>query len=199
VKRAVIRVTLFLLLGAIVNVAVAWGLCRTPKWNTPYSSKVATRVDAEQWWQANALASFPRDRELIEVMEWKRFANRYWAVSTFTHSADRFESGWPLYALERSHWTKILEVYQHRHALPLTPWLAEWLGTEYLPLRPIWPGFVINTLLYAAILWLLFVLPFALRHRSRIRRGLCPQCAYPIGASDTCTECGAGVKTRNAA
>jgi hypothetical protein len=25
----------------------------------------------------------------------------------------------------------------------------------------------------------------------RIKRGLCPMCAYPVGTSDKCTECGA--------
>jgi hypothetical protein len=53
------------------------------------------------------------------------------------------------------------------------------------------PGFAINTLFYAAILWALFAAPFALQRRSRIRRGLCPACAYPVGESPICTECGA--------
>jgi hypothetical protein len=68
-----------------------------------------------------------------------------------------------------------------------------------LPLRPIWPGFATNTLFYAAILWLLFAAPFALRHHIRIKRGLCSACAYPIGTSHLCTECGALVKKFNAA
>jgi hypothetical protein len=68
-------------------------------------------------------------------------------------------------------------------------------STERLiPVRPIWPGFAINTLFYAGILWLLFAAPFALRRRRRIKRGLCPKCAYPIGTSNVCTECGAAVQ-----
>jgi hypothetical protein len=60
---------------------------------------------------------------------------------------------------------------------------------------PLWPGFAVNTLFYAAILWLLicglFALRrFALRRFARVRRGLCPACAYPIGESPVCTECG---------
>jgi hypothetical protein len=64
-----------------------------------------------------------------------------------------------------------------------------------LPLRPIWPGFAINTLFYAAILWLLFAAPFALRRMRRIKRGLCPACAYPVGTSAVCTECGEPVNS----
>ncbi|MCI0362376.1 MAG: hypothetical protein L0219_00750 [Phycisphaerales bacterium] len=61
---------------------------------------------------------------------------------------------------------------------------------------PIWPGFAINTIFYAAILWggwLLFAAPGLVRRRRRIKRGLCPACAYPIGASATCTECGKAI------
>jgi hypothetical protein len=59
-----------------------------------------------------------------------------------------------------------------------------------VPIRPIWPGFAINTLFYSAICWLLVAAPLAVRRRRRIKRGLCPACAYPVGASDVCTECG---------
>jgi hypothetical protein len=68
----------------------------------------------------------------------------------------------------------------------------------HLPQDLLWPGFAINTLFYAAMLWLLFAAPFALRRRRRIKRGLCPACAYPVGASDLCTECGKPVKRRAA-
>ena len=59
-----------------------------------------------------------------------------------------------------------------------------------LPHYPIWPGFPINTLFYAALLWLLIPGPFVLRRFLRVRHGLCPKCAYPIGESAVCTECG---------
>jgi hypothetical protein len=59
-----------------------------------------------------------------------------------------------------------------------------------LPWKPIWPGFAINTLFYATMLWALCAVPLALRRRGRMKRGLCPACGYPIGASELCTECG---------
>ena len=61
--------------------------------------------------------------------------------------------------------------------------------TEHVPLIPVWPGFAINTIFYAAILWLPFG-PFELRRSGRLDRGLCPTCAYPMGQSAVCTECG---------
>ncbi len=64
------------------------------------------------------------------------------------------------------------------------------------PLRPLLPGFVFNTLFYAGILWLLLPGPFVLRRFLRVRRGLCPKCAYPMGESAVCTECGCELPKR---
>ena len=67
------------------------------------------------------------------------------------------------------------------------PWSS---GDPAMPLVPIWPAFAVNTLFYATILWLLIPGPFTLRRFLRVRRGLCPKCAYPMGESPVCTECG---------
>jgi len=67
-----------------------------------------------------------------------------------------------------------------------------------IPIKPLWPGFAINTVFYAAILWVLHVAPGFVRRRIRARRSLCPACAYPTGTSPVCTECGAAVTPRPA-
>ena len=66
-----------------------------------------------------------------------------------------------------------------------------------LPIVPIWRGFLANTMLYAALLWLLFFAPFTLRRHLRARRGLCPACAYPVGELSVCSECGRAVNARS--
>lgn len=73
------------------------------------------------------------------------------------------------------------------------------LDTENLrlfPLRPIPLGFVINTIFYATTLRLLFAAPGLVRRRRSIRRGLCAHCAYPVGSSPICTECGKPIAGR---
>jgi hypothetical protein len=45
-------------------------------------------------------------------------------------------------------------------------------------------------ILIAGALWLLVFAPGWIRRRSRRRRNLCPSCAYPVGSSPVCTECG---------
>jgi len=73
------------------------------------------------------------------------------------------------------------------------PWTR---GRDYaksLPLKPIEPGFTLNTLLYAVVLYIPFLGFGALKRRRRIRRGLCPACAYELAGLTTCPECGRGV------
>ncbi len=76
------------------------------------------------------------------------------------------------------------------------PWSQYYTFPRVLPYRPIWPGLIVNTIFYAMILWLVSPAPFALRRFLRVRRGLCPKCAYPMGESAVCTECGAELPTK---
>ncbi len=71
-----------------------------------------------------------------------------------------------------------------------------WPGSPHvLPLNILWGGFILDTTAYMVILWLLIPGPFALRRFLRLRRGLCPKCAYPMGESAVCTECGKALPT----
>ena len=82
----------------------------------------------------------------------------------------------------------------HDGALSFPQWIEPRFGS--LPLRPIWSGFAINTLLYATVLWLLIPGPFVLRRFIRVKRGLCPACAYAVGESAVCSECGEALHRR---
>jgi hypothetical protein len=76
------------------------------------------------------------------------------------------------------------------------PMMGIYWAERAFPLMPMWPGFAINTVFYAGILaggWMLFAAPGMIRRRGRIKRGLCPACAYPVGTSSVCTECGLSV------
>jgi hypothetical protein len=69
-----------------------------------------------------------------------------------------------------------------------------------LVFRPIMPQFLLNTIFYAAMLWLLFAsfwLPGKIRRFIRIRGHRCPACGYQIapggGIGPVCSECGAAL------
>jgi hypothetical protein len=114
--------------------------------------------------------------------------------------------GWPVRALT-CHWDRGMTVKSQYSSvqtptrgieLPIFGGQQNAGGLDYvrgLPLAIWWPGFAINTLFYAAILWLLFAAPFALRRRRRIKHGLCAKCGYDLRGippqTINCPECGA--------
>lgn len=59
-----------------------------------------------------------------------------------------------------------------------------------MPLIPIARGIAVNTLFYAVVLWLLISGSFVLRRFIRMKRRRCVKCAYPMGESGVCSECG---------
>jgi hypothetical protein len=144
-SRMITRVTVFVLLGAIVNVTVAWG---------------------------SACVS--------EQSDWT-----FYSPYSTEHVLGESRFGWPARSLSNDP----APVFGRPRPYVLT------VGEMRLPSLPLWPGFAINTLFYAGILWLLFAAPFALRRRSRTKRGLCPSCGYDLRGcvSQTCAECGRAV------
>jgi hypothetical protein len=222
-RRRLIQLGLFLLLGAIVNVAVAWGCAYKPDRLLGGKSfaelRSATPSDL-----ANVLVSVlsrPASREVNfvhtssfsgtiriirdlndEVPVWaEQWLRRCQGLYGERGSVTAIMSGWPIPALSGSAFRYAQDFQgvwsEHRGVWAIAFFSKNSFGVQrqqVLPARPLWPGFAINTLFYAGILWLLFAAPFALRRRRRIKRGLCPGCAYPVGESDVCTECGSFVK-----
>ena len=118
--------------------------------------------------------------------------------------------GWPLLALSCFHETSPAAIAQFTSKAKgtfLTPEGAILTGLtparsvrgflvpRALPLRPIWPGFAVNTIFYAAILWLLTLAPFTLRRVIRRKRGHCIKCGYDLRGTEheVCPECGVSV------
>jgi hypothetical protein len=221
VKRrapTVIRICLFLLLGAIANVAVAWGCAQA----------MPDTTVGIHWDLGNGV-------QIVETVAIGRGTTYVTTLRAYEPMKSMFEdSGLP--SIERlpswvtlttpaeaGHWLhdvaaglpfRSLAMRWHRQWADRSGWRCTQVdcalslrdlpvgmppGPTCVPLRPIWSGFAMNTLFYAAILWLLFAAPFALRRRRRIKRGLCPACAYPVGDSTVCTECGKPVKPKEMA
>jgi hypothetical protein len=65
------------------------------------------------------------------------------------------------------------------------------LDAVRFPLRPIWPGLIINSIVYSLAAWALWRGVAAMRARCRRKLGdVCLKCRYPRGTSPVCTECG---------
>jgi hypothetical protein len=63
-----------------------------------------------------------------------------------------------------------------------------------LPLRFIWTGFALNSIVFALVIAAPIVLPLWLRRWHRMRKNRCARCGYPRGESDVCTECGSSLQ-----
>jgi len=234
VKRWVFTIVLFLLLGAVATVAIAWTVTCLPY--SP-SSKVRdeppfglfltfnadvpiTRTRCSYHAEYRLKPSFTlrrpcpyvlsgdeldlvapswsivHDRERLYEMAPPRL-QRSWIASIQEQAA-----GWPCLALRGTHYFDPStgndnKTAQHRFAyrrscIFLPTWLRPDETLYSLPIEPIFPGFLINAVLYAIVLWMLLCGPFALRRLIRRKRGCCPKCGYDLRGElgGGCSECG---------
>ncbi len=208
-RRRLLTIAIFLLAGAVVNVAVAWGCALAVtdykraqgillrEGSTPGDALLVFSAMGSEFVQATEGPFLSQHLERVEATYWDWSVLRKGGRPEVTYAIDAEEaSGWPLRCL-RCYW-KRLEIhggvhlgggrrdYQRENGFDG----VSFPNARILPLIPIWHGFAVNTIFYAALLWLLIPGPFALRRFLRLRRGLCPKCAYPMGESSVCTECG---------
>ena len=226
-KRRVAKLVAFLLLGGIINVAVAWG-CTV--WSDPLSRYhylislppvsrpqrhneldeswiTQTSWEASEGWRAVSgmpLEAFGIERQAFFELPDKPIG---WSGEKLPFAA-RTRAGWPVQSLEGSIW--FLNVKKARrvareqrrfvHSIavevntrPAAPIRGVSSSEERaLPLLPIWPGFAVFMIFYAAILWLLTLGPFTARRMIRAKRGHCIKCGYDLRGTENekCPECG---------
>ena len=218
-RRHLLIIAILLLAGALANVAVAWACTGWSHSLKSKESKTNASIDELRWLLRIGREATPNtDYWIYEIRKrdvrgfgfvQQTFGERrfqqgdgrsfYGPASSTGDFAVRIHAGWPMHALA-GHWRArtgagtVTAMRWHRSALVIVPWGAT--QKRALPLHPIWPGFAANTLIYAAALWLLFWSALASRRLIRRRRGLCPACAYPMGESEVCTECGRELPAR---
>lgn len=216
-RRRVVTSLVLLILGAILNIAVAWG-CAWLHGSTPHEWKPFHNPTQE-----NPLVIFVISRLGYQAVsgcgrsgtllakhadEVQNYSGALWWDRTalgdpFSHFGKA--AGFPFLSLSTWHTTytteppeaDYLDVHSVTHwGIPLTTKSLPEFDSPILPLRPIWPGFAVNMLAYAGLLWGLFLSGSALRRALRAYRRQCRTCGYPIGTSPVCTECGAAVLAR---
>ena len=242
-KRRLTKLAVFLVLGAVVNVAVAWGCA---SWSAdgqiyeiePFDENHRFRtVDDDMLiWLEECQWSITEDQIVTfgDLGTFGYYRREFFVLrrSTFPHfpewsggfTGSKFPAeflrhtyaGWPLLSLDGEEW---IESYESRwdwmkdgNAWNTEPYDAKWvhyvqvpvegnwggakpmhmLRPRPIPFRPVWPGFAINTTLFAATLWLLTLGPFAARRMIRSKRGHCIKCGYDLRSnlSSGCPECG---------
>ena len=197
--RPLILLALLLLVGAAVNVAVAWGivLCEPKPREMLVVYKSPSKGDPRsgEAWEGPVPPAWPRLAEpegpvsrsfglrMVEQGTVEKDADGFPVRPPHSYVAQTRHCGWPLLAL---HGTNATEPGQ-----PLArgnPWWISGISTNsiplvanrrnetHLPLLPLPVGFLLNTLFYAAILAPPLLTFFPIRRRLRARRGRCPKC-----------------------
>ena len=187
-RRRLLIIAAFLLAGAVVNVAVAWG-CKSVRPGHPLGPLPERQQIA--WWNEHR----PRHvhDEILVLTSGQRFVGRH-LIHFETESGISgvcWRYGMPCKSLQD---VGTVLLYQRDAQGFKTTRFPPW-EERALPLEIDWRGFAINTVSYAIALWLLIAGLLALRRFHRRRRGLCPKCAYPVGESAVCTECGRELAT----
>ena len=211
-RRRLTKLVVFLLLGAVVNVAVAWG-CVLWSGRIPDPGPFVDISDPFAW---------PRDVSADWPAAQKQTMSRSWCLTlllTIAHAPMQapnpppgtvlgwgmtvFQAGWPYRALESKHVQ--VNVTGGRVPLDFKPAVTLPANLQFLkvnearyrtlPLRPTWPGFAINTIFYAMLLWLMMFASFSLRRTIRRKRGHCIKCGYDLRGAEheVCPECGVEV------
>ena len=199
-KRRLFKLVVLLLLGATVNVAVAWAIAALDR---PGGNMRAIAVD--------------RVTSVWDRYRWENWAeapfsgNSYITIGTrllVAGAPDETDSfclvyeaacGLPAKSIAYGYTLDHGRGKHRFHDCVRLPWQTRTVmfgqTGNYLPYRVLWPGFAVNTIFYAAVLWLLAFGPFAARRIIRRKRGRCIQCGYDLrhAPHDACPECGAGV------
>ena len=220
-KRCLLVSAIFLLAGAVANVAVAWG-CWLGSDRVPDATLGAMRFlpDTEALRIAEDLGFSPQispdgfpivaasgmtircgfdtTLDLVQISQFETLEQTYVGtvsdlspqIASFSHvAARRVQAGWPTQTM-RGYEITVTDDEAGGGVASLAFVVRE--GVPPFPLLPIWPAFAVSSLQYGGVLWLMICGPFVPRRvirAIRAKRGRCPKCAYPVGASAVCSEC----------
>jgi hypothetical protein len=216
-RRLALKLAACALAGAALTVAVAWGCVL---W---HSEAVHVDIVKGTHWPAWAPSRWPLPPDTLLTSESHGSRVAILMVGRAEPEWQMFweaiasDSGWP--ALGMRSRTSVHRTERHTarrytrdirsnglvipdEGIPYLPEERMTINLHVLPLRPLWPGFALNTAVYGTIIFVLWSAlaalwsaPGLVRRRVRKRRGRCIGCGYNLrgrgSAGGPCPECGA--------
>ncbi len=208
-KRRLAVLAACLLLGAALTMLVAWACAA---WSSPWSaSRLESPRDERSRKVAESLGVLRPGATTSPEEAAAGFGARWISFDLFGEGVSRRSlwrfthvlAGWPALAFEGvvvrqrfpSGGSNVREavhdgIMLSRKPSPVPAAAPGARDVRILPFRPVWRGLVIDLLFHMSIAWCLLAGPFKLRLLVRRLRAQCTGCAYPIGSSTECTECG---------
>jgi len=213
-----IRILICLILGAITTVAVAWACAAYARWSindlSAYYTPVRMWNDTQWVWIqeirvfglrqrgiAAEYSTFGGEKVGDEIVgsigvvklnsikalpDWSRLGIRSDNPNILANEEQG--SGWPSLSM----CCTLYEIGINPPREIAQPSSGLHIFNRQLPLRPIWPGFLIDTIIYAAILFGVFLGFTSAKRFIRAKRGRCPRCGYDLRGqlAQGCPECG---------
>jgi len=214
----IISVMACLAVGLVVTIGVAWAGAAWTDMRGQITSVSGTGglslpVDAPGYWRSTQNTQEYGGR-FASRQEWTGLGDRTSGdVRVVGWRLRHVEAGWPWRSMRITvayefEVPRTSDPAQHRRVLSnewgafssgmrLPAWLQRVLvmKSDRLPLRPMWPGWALGTVLYGGLAWLWFVAPRVWLRAQRRRRGLCEGCGYELAGlapGSVCPECGRG-------
>lgn len=185
----------FLVLGALVNVAVAWGMSVHMNSLPSPSILKGVAIQPPDRWFRHLNVELPYDLPYAEISDSGIHAEiQYFFPPSEDYGLNYPRSagwqtlkGWPFWSLTGGSFSR--DASRDSSYIHTAVFVIDGYG---YPLQPIWSGFIANTMIYSLILWSAWLGIGRARKYLRRRRGLCSMCAYDLRGADheSCPECG---------
>ena len=216
-KRRITYLVFFILLGAIINVAVAWGCVYFPQKHKIRSERTVTTEERQFLFdrlirgESCRTPSWVTQKWDINKVKWGDFEDEgtVWVYTStgykeellmtsisyeYETSSSTFFGGSSSISVGGSDRLDGFYISAGYPILAMSTFVCDIPDKDnrFYPYDPIWPGFAINTLIYAVIVGILWSIPFTMRRIIRRKRGACLKCGYDLRHADhkVCPECG---------
>lgn len=202
--RFALRMLAWLLLGVVLNIAIAWAMTlRSPI----QAGERSLALSDETPWPVQVPQAFPVRPSKVGSWNGGPFRVLYFGyggkVNGIQFSVGEFRSGWPLRSMVAfdALWGQLpvdrppgwQSVSRIARGIERPDWATPAYFVDPIPLQPIAGGFILNSTLFALVLWTPLFAYKRIRKRCRLKRGLCERCGYDLCGSSqgaVCPECG---------